>query len=106
MRSWSEQIGALVGGKAPGEPDGQCIATEHAPQLCDDTRWLTLTLRLQHETPADLGDQPGLQRQMRLPQLPIVDVVDRFPEGGVGAAGNPVGAEMTFVDEAHLGREP
>ena len=43
---------------------------------------------------------------MRLPQLAVVDVLDRVPERGVAAALHPVGAEVAVVDEAHLRREP
>ena len=48
----------------------------------------------------------ALERLMRLPQLAVVDVVDRLPEAGLAAARRPVGPEMAVVDLVHLRRQP
>ena len=44
----------------------------------------------------------ALERLVRLPQLAVVDRVDRFPEAGLAAAHRPVRAEVAVVDLAHL----
>ena len=51
-------------------------------------------------------DEPGLERLVRLPQLAVVDAVDRFPEARLARACRPVRAEMAVVDLPHLRREP
>ena len=43
---------------------------------------------------------------MRLPQLAVVDFLDRLPERRLAAVLHPVGAEVTVVDQPHLRREP
>ena len=100
------QVRALVGGEPPREPDRQRVEAERAAQLRDDRGRLAAPLRLLHGAPPREVDQPRLERLMRLPQLAIVDVLDRLPEIRLRAARRPVGAEVPLVDLAHLRRQP
>ena len=43
---------------------------------------------------------------MRLPQLPVVEIVDAFPEARFAGTLGPVGAEVPVVHLAHLRSEP
>ena len=100
------QIGPLVGGEPARESDRQRVHAQRPPQLSDEFRRLLPLLGALHRPPPRDVDQLHLQRLMRLPQLAVVDVVDRFPEARLAAASRPVGAQMPVVELVHLRREP
>ena len=100
------QRGALVGGEAAGEADGQGIEAQGPAHRGDDFRRLAAALRLLGGAAAHGVDELHLQRLVRFPQLAIVDGVDAIPERGVAGARGPVGTEVAVVDLAHLRREP
>ena len=58
--------------------------------------------RVLHRAAARGLDQLRLQRLVRLPQLAVVDAVDRLPEARCRGTRGPVRTEVAVVHLAHL----
>ena len=100
------QIGALVGGKAAGEADGERVRTEHAAQPLQHFRRFAAALGLLHGPVAHKVQQPRFQVEMRFPEFAVVHVLDALPDFGLAAVLLPAGSEMTVVETKHLRRQP
>ena len=74
-----QQVGALVGGEAAGEADGERIGREHFAEACSSFGRLAAALCLLAGAAADEVEELRLQAEVRLPELAIVDVFDLFP---------------------------
>ena len=75
-----DEVRALVGGEAAREADRQRVEAERPAELGDELRRLAAPLGLLRGAAARDLDELHLQRLVRLPQLAVVDVVDRVPE--------------------------
>src|SRR4029453_4080533 len=94
--------GGFRGGKDAREGDGQCVGTERTPQRGDRGRRFVPALRLHHRATTRHGDQLRPQCLVRLPELAVVNVVNRIPEPRVATKRQPVGAEVAVVQLFHL----
>ena len=74
-----QQVGALVGGKAAGEADGQRVGREHFAEPLQILRRLAAAFGLLARAAAHEVEQLRLQAEVRLPQLAVVDVLDLLP---------------------------
>ncbi len=61
---------------------------------------------MQGSAPARDADELRLQRLVRLPQLPVVDLIDPFPQPRLAATCDPVGTQMPVVQLLHLRCQP
>src|SRR5207302_7319887 len=100
------QIGPLVSGKAAGKSDGKGVRTEHATKPRQHFLRFTAAIRLLDRTAAHKFKQPGLQVEVGLPKLSVVDVLDSFPSTSLTAGLGPACAEMPVIQAIHLRSQP
>ena len=100
-----DQVGALVGGEAAGEPDGERVGIEQRPGADHLRRFL----EARGEAPARLLADPGgehlLEAQVRRPELAVVEGEHLVPEAGLVEPVAPVAAEV-LVEQLHDRRSP
>src|SRR5208282_4984757 len=100
------EVGALVGCEATRESDGERIRRKQFAQRLQRLLRFAASFRLLTGPAADELNHPGFQRQVRLPQLAIVDGFNAFPSARCAALPLPADAEMTIVEAAHLRSKP
>ncbi len=101
-----DQIGSLVGGKAPRESDGQRIRAEHPAEALQGFRGLTPALGLFDGSEPHKFQKPRLQAEMRLPKFAIVDVFNPFPDLRLAAVLVPASTQVAVIQAKHLRRKP
>ena len=100
------QIGALVGGKAARETNGERVGTEGAFQLLQHGQRFVAARSLFDGAAAHKLDHSRLQIEVRLPEFAVVNVVNAFPDLGLAAAQLPSRAQMAIVEAKHLRGQP
>src|SRR5262245_45478811 len=90
------QLGALVGGKPPREPNRQRPGIEQRPRS-HDRRGADIFLRPSiARALADKREQESFERRARAPQLLVRDVENLVPELGIVGSVEPLGADMAL----------
>jgi hypothetical protein len=85
-----DEHGALVGGKATREPDGQGMRVEQAIDAPQVVRRQPVTCGLHAHAFAYEADQPLLLRAVGGPEIAVRKVLDALPELAVGEVLLPV----------------
>src|SRR5205814_4165847 len=101
-----EQSGALVGGEAASEADGEDLRVQG---LLDRGQLDTVraeTLELSAEPPPREGHEPLAEPLLGAPELAVRDLADPLPDALVERLLEPVGAEVAFVEARELVGEP
>ncbi len=106
LKIGQDEVGALVGGEAAGESDGQCVWTEHLAEAHESFARFVAALGLLDGSAADELEKLGFQAEVRLPEFAVIDVLNAFPDFGIARVLVPVGAEMAVVEAEHLRSEP
>ena len=83
-----DQVGALVGGEAAREADGQRIGREHLVETVEDFLRLAAAGGLFVRAVPGEVEQLGLEAEMRFPKFAVVHVFDRGPGLLVAARGS------------------
>jgi len=95
-----QQVGALVGGEAACETDGQHVGLDALDDLKHLARRVEAHLPGVAVTPADMLDELVLELHALLPQLRVGDVVDLLPGRDVIDVAFESVAEVTGVEAA------
>ncbi len=100
-----DQVGALVGGEAAGEADGESAGVEHAAGTLDVTARGPPLLELTGQALPGEDDQALAPPLVGRPQLLVGDAVHPFPGLDLAGAAPPVGAEVAVEEPRHLPRD-
>ena len=101
-----EQLQALVGREAPREADRQRIGVEGLGGRSGVRERLSPAEALAYAALAHGGDQADALLAPRRPQLVVGDLRDGLPRVAVGAAGEPVLAQVAVQQRAHRRADP
>ena len=105
-RSRHHQHGALVGGEAAGEADGQGLDVEQALDRAQLVGGPAVPRALQADPLAHEPDEPLLLRAVRGPQLLVGDLVHAVPVLGLEEVVLPVRAQAPGEEGPHLRPDP
>ena len=101
-----EQGGALVGGEAAGEADGEGVRVQHFAAAPDFERRGLAAHGGGMLARTDERDQPPLAPAVDFEQFFIRNVVDLFPDGGIVETLAPVRLEVLIVEQGKVAVEP
>src|SRR5262245_62025276 len=97
--------GALVGGKAASEADGQRLRAEDLASRLNRCPLPPPLVLASQPTPHEIN-QPSLQNLMCLPQLAVHDMGDTRPHFRLAAASLPIRSQVAVVKIMHRRRHP
>ena len=101
-----DQGGALVGGEAAGESDGEGVGIEHFAGAPDLGRGSLATGGRLHLARAHETDQPALAAAMRFEQFLVRDIVHLLPDFGLDEAVAPFRLQVLIVKLREIGIQP
>jgi len=101
-----DQVGPLVGGKAPREPDGEDRGVEQGPPGEDFRRADAVPRPALPDTFPHGVDELDLEPVVGFPEILVGNLRDVLPDGGVVVTLDPVGTEPAVEEQLHLRLDP
>ena len=101
-----QQVGALVGGEPPGEPDGQRLGVEHFLRRRQLARTGPAAHQLVAQAAAGEGHQPFAAPLVGAPQLGVGDLVGALPDADIGRLLLPIRAQVPVVQLGKVVADP
>ena len=102
----NSRFGALVGGEAAGEADGQRVGIEGGAGRGHHLLGKTAAPPLRGDLAANEADQVRAQGAVGFPQLGVEHALDARPHLGIGQVVGPVGTDAAAVQLLHGRRQP
>ena len=101
-----DQVGPLVGGKAPGKADRQDVRIEQVAGGLDHGVALAAAAALPADAAADERQQQVLERVVHFPQFARIDLVDVLPDVRLAHPLQPADGKVAVVELQHLPGQP